>query len=632
MSKPAPPRLGCDARTAPGRPPPAREKQRKSAASASGTRSRLPVSVVALSAATGVLVVAAAYTAGRLGYSSSPWANRAYWLGQALIVFPVAVRLLVLRPVGETGTVTLVVVLTVAEYLVKVCYNPAAFTFPDELQHWRSTVNLLHTGKLFTVNYVLPISPHYPGLEEVTSALASVTGLTVFTSGLIVAGVAHLLFICLLYQLFRHLSASHRIAGIAVLIYYGSPNTSFNSLFAYQTLAVAFLGLAVLAAWRVTAAETAGERAGWLAVAALAIAATVVTHHVTSFMLVVTLVLVTLASLLASGRRSAGWPAVLALMSVVVVACWVAFAAPGTVSYLKPVPEGMLQAWRALLTGGHSGAPSVSAGPLGNRVLAAAAALTLSALLPVGWWHVWRHYRHRPWVVAMAIGSLSWYAIILVRLVVADGAELEGRAATFVFVPAAFIAALAVCHLGAATLRWRASTVAAAALIAVLVLIFDGLVYGWPPSSERLPGPHQVAAFDRSVGPEETAACTWALAALGPGNPFAADFGIFALLGGYGDQNPAYGDAYLYTSPVYTRSDALRARAQSLQYILVDRRLSQSLPASGDYFPGDPKDGGYSHPLPLADLTKFNHSPGVARIYDSGNIVIYDLGGPEHAP
>ena len=49
----------------------------------------LPVSVVALSAATGVLVVTLAYAAGRLGHASSPWADRAYWLGQALILVPI---------------------------------------------------------------------------------------------------------------------------------------------------------------------------------------------------------------------------------------------------------------------------------------------------------------------------------------------------------------------------------------------------------------------------------------------------------------------------------------------------------------------------------------------------------------
>jgi hypothetical protein len=43
------------------------------------------------------------------------------------------------------------------------------------------------------------------------------------------------------------------------------------------------------------------------------------------------------------------------------------------------------------------------------------------------------------------------------------------------------------------------------------------------------------------------------------------------------------------------------------------------------YFPVDPNVGNYTRPLPLADLTKFNQVPGVARIYDSGNIVIYDL-------
>ena len=35
----------------------------------------------------------------------------------------------------------------------------------------------------------------------------------------------------------------------------------------------------------------------------------------------------------------------------------------------------------------------------------------------------------------------------------------------------------------------------------------------------------------------------------------------------------------------------------------------------------------YKHPLPAADLEKFNHAPGVDRIYDSGNIIIYELTG-----
>jgi hypothetical protein len=129
------------------------------------------------------------------------------------------------------------------------------------------------------------------------------------------------------------------------------------------------------------------------------------------------------------------------------------------------------------------------------------------------------------------------------------------------------------------------------------------------------------------VDPEEIAVARWTLAALGPDNRFAVDFGNCPVLGSYGDQNPVLDVGFLYTSPAYTSADIRQVQAQAIHYILVDQRLSQSLPASGRYFPIDQNAGGYTHPIPLADLTKFNHVPQVSRIFDDGNIVIYDLGG-----
>ena len=611
------------------------------AANVSTARPRLPASVVALSAAVGVLVVAAAYTAGRLGYASSPWADRAYWLGQVLIVAPVAARLLSRRHLGVGETVTLVVVLTVAEYLVMVCYSPTGFTFGDELMHWRSTVNILQTGKLFRPNDLLPISPLYPGLEEVTAALVSITGLSVFAAGLIVVGIAHLLFVLLLYLLFQLISHSHRIAGVAVLFYASNPLfQSFDSMFVYQTLALAFLGLAVLATKHLASQKTTSDRGGWLTIAVLTAFATVVTHNVTSYVLVAALEVITLGSLLARSRLSAAWASLLALVASAAFTAWIVFAAPATLSYVQPAVASALQGFRDILAGGHSsGGTSAAAGPLGNQALSAAAVLGISMLLPVGWWQVWRRYRRQPWVMAMAIGSVSWYVVVAIRLFVADGSELAGRAATFVYIPAGFIAALAVIRLTDNSLRWpviradvrrRAPVVVAVAVVGAVMFMFDGLANGWPPYWERLPGPHQVAGDERSVGPLEIASAQWAEAQLGPGNTFATDEGDFAVLGSYGDQNPIGNVAYLYTSPAFTGSDVQQAANQAIRYIYVDRRLSEALPASGSYFPGnDP--GPYTHPLPLADLTKFNHVPGVARIYDSGNIVIYHLGYVDYA-
>jgi hypothetical protein len=524
-------------------------------------------------------------------------------------------------------------VLTVAEFLLKVCYSPAAFTFADELLHWRSTVNILQTGKLFTVNYGLPISPQYPGLEEVTTALVSTTGLSVFTAGLIVTGVAHLLLVCILYLLYREVSRSYRTAGIAALIFSSTPDLStFNSMFVYETLALTFLGLSILASWRTTTDRiSTRERVGWFTIAVLAIMATVITHHVTSYMLVATLIIVTLASLLAGYWRPAAYLAILALISAAAVVCWVVFIAPDTLSYFRPTVDGVLQGVNALQSGGSANAPPTSAAPQGNRALEGLAILAISALLPVGWWQVWRRFRHQPWVIAMAIGSLGWYVALALRIGTADGQELAGRTAVFVYIPVGLILALVLARLVTAPFlrRWQ-SAVIAAGLAAVLALLFDGLVNGWPPFWERLPGPHQVAGFERSVGPEEIAAAQWTLSALGSGNRFAADIGIYPVLAGYGYQNPLQDIGYLYTSPEYTPSDERLARAQAVHYVVVDRRLGQSLPASGTYFPGESYTG--TRPLPIADLTKFDHVPGIARIYDSGNIVIYDLEGWPHAP
>ena len=86
-------------------------------------------------------------------------------------------------------------------------------------------------------------------------------------------------------------------------------------------------------------------------------------------------------------------------------------------------------------------------------------------------------------------------------------------------------------------------------------------------------------------------------------------------------------DGFLYTSPTFTQSAAQQVQALNIQYALVDQRLSEQLPASGSYFPVDPNAGTYTHPLPPADLAKFNAVPGIDRIYDSGNIVVYDLMG-----
>ena len=263
---------------------------RSPAGVAPGARTALSVAVIAA----GVLIISVGYAAGRAGWTGGDrWGLALFWAGQLVMFAPLVAGVLVRRSPGEREAAALAAALAIATYLVKVCYSPVAFGFPDELEHWRSLVNLMAAGHLFGTNYVLPVSPAYPGLEIVSSALTLLGRVPVFAAGLVVAGLAHLVVTIALYALFRMVSGEPRVALAAVTVYAMNPHYQvFDSIFGYQTLALAFFGLTLLT-WRAAQAQRRtqaqarehGARARtvtyWVLAGVFA-AATVVTHHITS--------------------------------------------------------------------------------------------------------------------------------------------------------------------------------------------------------------------------------------------------------------------------------------------------------------------------------------------------------------
>jgi hypothetical protein len=608
----------------PSRPEPAREPS---------ALSRVPVSVIALIVAAGVFVSSMGYADGRAGAGSHSMPGiRLFWIGQALILIPVAGRLLSRRQLSNGGTVTLIAVVTVAEYLIKVNYTPLGFGFNDEFLHWRNTTNMLATGQLFEANYGLPVGTAYPGLEEATSALVSATGLSVFEAGLIVAGIAHLLFICFLYLAFCVAIRSHRIAGIAVLLYTCTPSlTSFNSMFIYETLALAFLAMCIVAGLRSSIDKTPRERNRWFIIAVLCIFATVLTHHVTSYMLTAFLILVAIASRLTGSRNTAIRFGILATISAVSVIVWIATYAKSTIPYFAPIVTGVIKGLNSISTG-TAAAPSTIVTPRTNQVLQYGGLLIITVLILIGAWQAWRRHRRHPWIIGMMIGCLGFFGFIVVRIADPNGQELAGRSATYTYIPVSVVAALALTKLvnSGPVRRWGAA-VTGVVLASVVTLLIDGLANGWPPFWERLPGPHQVSSFESSIGPEEIAVSEWTLAHLGPGNAIAADAGTYPLLLGYGDQNALQNISFLYATPNWTPGIANEAAyVAGAHYVLTDSRLTKQLPLNGTYFPGDKTD--VTATLSPASLDKFNHITGVSRVFDDGTIVIYDLQSLGYVP
>src|SRR5258708_38502713 len=100
-----------------------------------------------------------------------------------------------------------------AIYLYRDLDYPLSFAYNEEFIHWREAQDLAASGHLFRANPLLPIGPFYPGLEILTNALSSLTGLSIFVSGMIVLGVAAVLLGVAPSLCFEYLSNSAPVGG-----------------------------------------------------------------------------------------------------------------------------------------------------------------------------------------------------------------------------------------------------------------------------------------------------------------------------------------------------------------------------------------------------------------------------------
>ncbi|GIH13861.1 hypothetical protein [Rugosimonospora africana] len=596
--------------------------------------------VLALSAF-GVVLVALAYQGGRSG---AGWAGAAYWLGQLVVSVPVAVRMFFRRLAGVAESFVLVMGLAVDEYLQKWLYSPDQFRFPDELQHWVGTNILLQDGRLFQPNNALPVAVHFPGLEEMTASLSSMTGLSITNAGLLVAGVAHLAFIGLLFLVVRSTGGSAELAGAVCVIYSTALHyLFFDSMFIYQTAALPFLMLVIWASRRWEPRQR--HTAVYAVLCGVGLLGVSICHHVTAAATIATLGLIGACE--AVMNRPRRWATlIVAGAGVVLVTGWFALVAREVFGYLGPPVEQMVGGVAGMLRGGGSSGGSSSPGnPMWQLAVEAFGLLALLGLLVRAGLVSWRSSgRFDAWRAAALIGALVFFASTAVRFVGSEGPELAGRASTFTYIPMSMVAAgvlvgwrprlrgpsrpLVVKRAVDGVLsRMRPIWVHPVVLgpVIVTLLMAGSRVGGWPPYWEQLPGPYLVSGYERSVDQQGVAGAVWTYDWLGPDHRVAADITGATLVSTYGEQNPVGEASKLYYDGTWNLDDELLLQSLGVDYLWVDTRISQQLPISGAYFPVDPQTGQHTAPIPQGNLSKFDDVAGINRVYDSGDIHVYDM-------
>lgn len=617
--------------------------RRDRAPRATSSRSRADLGrfpVLALVSALGLVISALADGLGRQDVSI---AYPLFWVGLCVVAVPLIVRLVL---AGASGAERLALATTLGFnlYLVKYLQYPTAFSNYDELLHWPTAQTISTTHHLFHPNTLFPVSATFPGLEIITTALSAVAGMPIFAAAMIVTGAARILLVLSLFFLAQRLTHSQRVAGIVVAVYASNPHfLLFDASFSYESLALPLAAFAVsLALLRDKLSRPLRLRLTLIAI--IALGALTITHHVTSYLMVAFFAVWTAIDLFlrlrAKSQRRRVSPAPLFAWAGVFAGAWLLLAAPIVLPYLATT---LLNSTRSVLTL-LSGGPALSrplftdyagaAQPLWEQLSALAATLVLVLAIPAGLLVIWQQFRRQSLMVAFALSAATFPFSLAAHFTPIAG-EFAVRATAFLFVPIGVLLGILIID---GSLRWRTPTYTLG-LALLMVLLFVGNVNsGAGPDWLRLPGPYLVSASSRSIDPESVGAAMWTNDVLGTGHRMVADRMNEALMADYGDQRIVARqiDNQLEMSQIYF-APSLGAGEQTLlqqggvQYLVVDLRLASGLPREGVYFDPTESDA-YEHktPIPLAALQKFDAIASVDRIFDSGNIIMYDVSPLAH--
>jgi len=274
--------------------------------------------------------------------------------------------------------------------------------------------------------------------------------------------------------------------------------------------------------------------------------------------------------------------------------------------------------------------PAGQSAPIWDRLLILASVALVAFGLPFGLLSLWQQHRHNALAVMLGIASLA-YPISQVFRFTNFGSDISDRAAAFLFLPVAYVLTIFITHFWPTRkLSWRATSLITCAMSVVCV---GGVLLEAGPVLSNLPGPYVVVADQRSIEPEGIQAASWALTYLGPNNRVATDRINQILMSTYGDQRIVTSqEDKVEVSPVFFSShfgpaEVAILRQARVRYLVVDLRLSTALPLEGYYFESDESDA-YRLISPISSdaLTKFSAIPQINRVFDSGDIVIYDVG------
>jgi len=583
---------------------------------------------VALLMSCGLLVTALVVVRGRHG-AGALGTDALYWLGLLIVVVPAAARVLARRTPGRER-VLLAVIAAVLLQLTRIVLQPTRFSQHDELIHDDGLRLLQVTHHLGTDNPLLPVTSYYPGLQLVTDGVEQLSGLSAHASAAVVLVLARLVMTLSIIGVIAALTGSTRTACTASLVYLCNPQfVSFNGQFSYQTLALPLALLTILLV------VTRRRSPLGLLLPALALLATVVTHHLTGGLLVAALGawwFVARVVVRQRVREDVRALAALTLLGVAAALAWGLRPGNPLAGYLSSIVDSSRGDLGKLLAGERTNQLFRKTGiatPLWEEAAAFASILLVLVALVPALLQQRRGLRTRSALAVVLLVIAVLYPLVPAGHLTAATAEVTDRSAGFIFLGAAFSIAL----WSAPRLRRAVGRSATTLLtLGVAVLFLGGSVIGAGPVEGRVPGPFVVGADSRSVDADNLAAVEWLRVNAPRDSKVYADRvgGLLAAAVG-GMRTVTHVDtgidaSRLLLAPDFNERDVSLIRMAGIDFVVADQRDATALPQQRVYIEsGEYGEQNRGQPVPAAALTKLSTAARARRVYDNGSVVVFDV-------
>jgi hypothetical protein len=362
---------------------------------------------------------------------------------------------------------------------------------------------------------------------------------------------------------------------------------------------------------------------------------TIITHHVTSYFLLTYLILRAIVAVIVyKWNDTVSSFTNIALLAIVLILSYMVYIARSTIEYVStPVISAILDLVKIAI--GENEGRALFSGDSGpglagyERVIVYSGALIILFGIAVSALLIWRYHRKQVTYIVLGISALL-YPVTQVLRFTENGSELGGRIGPFMFVGIAFTITIGVLFLYQGMQKHRNRYLI---LVVLVSIMFYGNILVSFVRWAILPGDYLAAADARSIDIHSIEASNWLLKTFGPNNLIGSDRINTLIMAGYGRQQ-AVTASYdqvdvpgIFLDPQIDANEYDEICRGQIEFLIVDMRFVDYMPTLGFYYESGEMGalGYHSEPIYKGLFKKFEEISFMNRVYDSGNIVIYQV-------